>query len=95
MTAKVGKEVMTSRERIYACLRGEEVDRFPVWMKMNTTLKPEAIKLRVNGIQRFGLLIGEHLVILPYPYNQYKLQPGRKIYRNTKNPTPLGNTVLS
>lgn len=27
-------ETMTSRERIFATLRGEEVDRFPVWLKM-------------------------------------------------------------
>ncbi len=27
-------ETMTTRERIYATIRGEEVDRFPVWLKM-------------------------------------------------------------
>jgi len=27
-------EQMTSRERIFAALRGDEVDRFPVWLKM-------------------------------------------------------------
>ncbi|MFW6189004.1 MAG: uroporphyrinogen decarboxylase family protein [Planctomycetota bacterium] len=29
-----GTEEMTSRERILATIRGEEVDRFPVWLKM-------------------------------------------------------------
>ncbi len=34
MAIKLSNEVMTSRERIYACLRGDDVDRFPVWMKI-------------------------------------------------------------
>jgi len=33
-TAHTSTETMTSRERIYATLRGDEVDRFPVWLKM-------------------------------------------------------------
>ena len=31
---QMGASVMTCRERIYATLRGKEVDRFPVWLKM-------------------------------------------------------------
>ncbi len=31
---KTGTERMTNRERIFATFRGEEVDRFPVWLKM-------------------------------------------------------------
>jgi len=34
MTRARGTETMTTRERILGCLRGEEVDRFPVWLKM-------------------------------------------------------------
>ncbi len=38
--APVRHEAMTGRERILACLRGEETDRFPVWLKMaNRTWK--------------------------------------------------------
>jgi len=33
-TTHTSTETMTCRERIYATLRGEEVDRFPVWLKM-------------------------------------------------------------
>lgn len=32
--ARASAETMTSRERILATFRGEEVDRFPVWLKM-------------------------------------------------------------
>jgi len=31
---KIGTQTMTNRERILATLRGEETDRFPVWLKM-------------------------------------------------------------
>ena len=42
MTKPVGTETMTSRERMLATLRREEVDRFPVWLKMaNSTWRAQ------------------------------------------------------
>ena len=45
------KDTMTSRERILATIRGEEVDRFPVWLKMGgawQTSQPDEVQ-RMNG----------------------------------------------